>query len=282
MIKLKSIKLTNYCGYKDFELDLSDGEGVKRWAIFYGPNGVGKSNLIRAVDLLSSPRRLIGRLDNKLFLRRLTYHPNYNPTYVAFDKKKTNLFMEAVFLTEEGEKKVIVENNWDDKMGLTTNELPRELLSASSYIDSDNPINMYGFQIAQKWEAEFIDIAKTVYNFDCYLPHQSIVQEQSNYYLYTDFVIMKHGNTQVHYKSFSEGEKKIATLLVSLFRRADESDILLIDNIEMHIYFKRHMNLLNKIEEIFPNIQIIATTHSPIIVNELDDKYLFDLEQHIR
>ena len=43
-VKLKHIKLSNYCGYKDFELDLTDDQGVKRWSIFYGPNGIGKSN----------------------------------------------------------------------------------------------------------------------------------------------------------------------------------------------------------------------------------------------
>jgi len=82
VIKLKSIKLINYCGYKDFELDLTSGEEVSRWAMFYGPNGIGKSNFIRAVELLSSPRTLRGRLDNKLFLRRLTYHQNYQPSFI--------------------------------------------------------------------------------------------------------------------------------------------------------------------------------------------------------
>ena len=55
MIKLKKIKLINYCGYKDFELDLTDGDGVKKWLMMYGPNGSFKSTLLRAVELLSNP-----------------------------------------------------------------------------------------------------------------------------------------------------------------------------------------------------------------------------------
>jgi predicted ATP-dependent endonuclease of OLD family len=41
------------------------------------------------------------------------------------------------------------------------------------------------------------------------------------------------------------------------------------------------MLLLKKLEEHFPDRQIIATTHSPVIVSEMDDKYLCDLETFI-
>ena len=50
----------------------------------------------------------------------------------------------------------------------------------------------------------------------------------------------------------------------------------------MHIYFKRHMQLIKKIEEFFPDKQIIATTHSSVIVNNMDDKHLIDMENYIK
>ena len=286
MIKLKKIRLQNYCGYKNFELNLAEREGVKRWVVFYGPNGVGKSNILRAVELLSSPRKLIGRLDNKLFLRRLTYHPNYNPVYIGFDKERTHLFMEAVFVTDDGSKRVVLENNWDDKVGLTVNELPSELISASSFIDSDNPNNMNTFQINAEDKENFLDMAGSIYNLKCYLPKESLVVEGDpetgeNIQLYSDFVITKHEDTLVHYKSFSAGEKKIATLLAALFRRSREADVLLVDNIAQHIYYRRHLSLIEKIEKYFPEKQIIATTHSPKIIESMESRYLVDLEQNI-
>ena len=287
MIKLKSIKLINYCGYKDFELDLTSGEEVSRWAMFYGPNGIGKSNFIRAVELLSSPRTLRGRLDNKLFLRRLTYHQNYQPSFIGFDKAKTNLYMGAVFHTDDGDKRVVLENNWDDKVGLTVDEMPVDIISASTFIDADKPNNMFSFQIYAEDREKFLDIAKVVYGFECELPKESMVSEfdpqaGKRVVFYNDFVITKYGRDTVHYKSFSDGEKKIATLLSTMFKKFRDADILLVDNIEMHIYFKRHMALLKKIEELFPNTQIIATTHSSIIVGQMDQKYLVDLEQYVK
>jgi AAA15 family ATPase/GTPase len=287
VIKLKKIKLINYCGYKDFELDLTSGEEVSRWAMFYGPNGIGKSNFIRAVELLSSPRTLRGRLDNKLFMRRLTYHPNYQPSLIGFDKSRTNLFMEAIFHTDDGDKRVVLENNWDDKVGLTVDEMPVDIISAATFIDADKPNNMFSFQIYAEDKDKFLDIAKVVYGFDCVLPRESMVSEfdpqaGKRVVFYNDFIITKYGRDTVHYKSFSDGEKKIATLLSTIFKKARDADILLVDNIEMHIYFKRHMALLEKIEELFPDCQVIATTHSPIIVGQMDKRYLVDLEQYVK
>ncbi|KKK87324.1 hypothetical protein LCGC14_2754380, partial [marine sediment metagenome] len=80
--------------------------------------------------------------------RRLTYHPNYVPTYEGFDKSKTNLYMEAVFSTDDGDKKVVLENNWDTKStGITTNELADDIYSLSFYVDADNPVNYQKFGI---------------------------------------------------------------------------------------------------------------------------------------
>ena len=40
--------------------------------------------------------------------------------------------------------------------------------------------------------------------------------------------------------------------------------------------------MIKNLEKFFPNNQIIATTHSPIIINEMDKKYLYNLEEYIR
>jgi len=292
MIKLKKLFLQNYCGFKDIHLDLEDNNDVKNWTVIAGPNGAGKSNAIRAIDLISSPRRLSGRADSQNFLRRLTYHRDYNPAYFAFDTTtKNNLKIEAVFNHNNEDKKVVLENNWNDKIGLMVNELPESLISAAIFIDADSRNNMYTFQLHKEFAIPFLDFAQEVYGFPCDLPKSSLVPEKDIdtgeiIDLYTDFILTKYGNTSVHYKRFSDGEKKIATLLREMFRfcynnQSDNYNILLIDNIDQHIYFKRHMKMLKKIEQYFPNTQVIFSTHSQVIISEIDPKYLLDLEKYI-
>jgi len=289
--KIKKLNLVNYCGYRTFNLDMTDGDEVKQWTMLYGPNGVGKSNFLEAVRLLAYPTEIRGRPDLTMMFRKLTYHPDYQPGLEGFDKNKTEMKMYGCFDTPEGDKEIVIQNDWSLRgCGLTKDEI-RSTPSLALYVDADKPNNMQNFQLKAQYKEQFLDIAKAVYGFECHIPDDKTnitkeldpeTGEWTTFYL--DFVITKFGNTKVHFKRMSDGEKKIATMLRFLFNRGYDNQnagILLIDNIEMHIYFKRHMKLIEKIAEHFPGRQIIATTHSPVIISEMDDKYLIDLEKYI-
>ena len=290
MIKLKKIKLVNFCGFRDFELDLTEKEGVRQWTVLFGTNGSGKSSVLNAIRLLSSPWQMENRPDLTLFLRRLTYHPDYLSNYLGYIDHRNDMYAEATFLIEEEEKKVIIKNTGKkETTGLIKNELPKDIFSFSFYVDADNPINTQNFQIIQDYREQFLDFAKEVYGFDCIFPDERITTEeydtQKNEYIryITDFILVKDDGTKVHYKRFSDGEKKIAKILTTLFNnvydKKEQSYILLIDSIEKEIYFKRHMKLINKLTEHFPNNQFFIATHSPIIINEMEKKCLIDLEK---
>ena len=197
--------------------------------------------------------------------------------------------MLGTFETPDGDKEVEIKNDWSLRgSGLTKDEIG-STKALTMYVDADNPMNMQKFQLNAKYKEQFLDFARAVYGFECEIPdaktnmHKEldpITGEWTTFYL--DFVITKFGNTKVHFKRMSAGEKKIATMLRTLFNQAyDNKDagIILIDNVELHVYFRRHMTLINKLEEYFPDRQFISTTHSPIIINEMDDKYLLDLSE---
>ncbi len=299
MIKLKSIKLKNYCGYRNFELDLTDGDSVRRWTMFFGPNGVGKSNFIRAVDLLARPKAFTLK-KNILTFRKLKYHHDYISGAEPMYEHVNDLMMEGIFDVNGEDKRVVLEDNIkgilfagrkvDKEKGEISGVKVDELCSDEQgviFIDADSRSMMTKFQILAEVKDQFVDFAETVYGYKCYCPETAVTYDSGFKYI-TDFVIQKADGTRVHYKRFSDGEKKIATLISSLFKRAykhspnkEDCDILLIDNIEMHIYWKRHMDLIQKMEEYFPEKQIIATTHSPIIIQNMDKKYLVNLEERL-
>ena len=286
-IKLKYIKLKNYCGYRNFELEL------KNWNVLFGPNGSFKTNFLNAVRMLSSPHRYVGKTHVDIF-RKITYHPNYQPGMAGFDKNKTEMYMEGIFDTEDGEKKVVIKNNWiPEESGTVINELTTKYREPYFHIDADWPPSLNIFQLISDYKKEFLDVAEQVYGLKCFLSdkREDTVEEydeQTGKYIIfcMNFIIEKQNNTKVNFKSMSGGEKKIAVMLRLLFNRCYKLDsnnrnIILIDNIAKEIYYKRHMTLIGKLQEYFPNKQFIITTHSPEIIREMDKKYLIDMENYI-
>jgi len=98
----------------------------------------------------------------------------------------------------------------------------------------------------------------------------------------------------------SAGERKIAKsfsdLLNLMYTLANPGSgeeslvhwprLLLIDNVEMHAYFDRHVKLINTLKKVFHQQQIFATTHSGILVpryiageNDQETELYIDLDE---
>lgn len=50
--------------------------------------------------------------------------------------------------------------------------------------------------------------------------------------------------------------------------------IVLIDEIDMHLHPKWQWNIVSALEETFPNVQFILTTHSPIVISSCQNEHL--------
>jgi len=301
MVKLKSIALENYCGYRKSEIKFVNPEGEpNNLNILYGPNGEGKSTLLRAITMISNPFELATRQQNVAF-RKLTYHPDYDPTYQAiynseglknqFDLKLDAKFewKEDSFKNETEERRIILTNE-----GVIHNELPVQKRGYCFFIDADHPNNMNKFQIPIENAELFLQMAEVVYGYDCELLYETSQPDPKTgkvLKFYTDFVINKaraNDITKVYFKRMSDGEKKIATLLRYLCTEdyTGKPSIIVVDNIEMHVYFKRHGKMIDKILRCFPNKQFFMTTHSGTLIDHIRETYgkhcLFNLEDYVR
>lgn len=326
MLKIKSLFLKNYAGFQDpflFSFERKDG-AFKPINMFFGPNGCGKSTGLNAVGLLSRAKAYGKRVEGEsnLLLRKLQFHPDYDPNYSGFTKYEDDMKITGVFW--DGEKDLVVEVKDDN---VTRNDLFDRGQDNCVFIDADHPINMSKFQIPAERIDLFVDLATTIYGYKCY-PEKLVSSEgvdggnrslkdtlkiyadnkdkisdmtsvstmtRSEIYdtatalvkndknaFYQDFVLEK-GNVKVHYKSMSAGEKKIATLLRALCDPTiiDKSDIVMIDNIEMHVYFGRHKKMIDKLISSFPEKQFIVTSHSSVMIDHVREAYgadcLFDI-----
>lgn len=82
----------------------------------------------------------------------------------------------------------------------------------------------------------------------------------------------------------SDGEKCTMALFGDLARRLTIANpnledplqgegVVLIDEVELHMHPSWQRKVLKCLEQTFPNIQFILTTHSPIVLSEIDDNY---------
>ncbi len=58
--------------------------------------------------------------------------------------------------------------------------------------------------------------------------------------------------------------------------------IVLIDEIEAHLHLELQKNILIILTTLFPNVQFILTTHSPFVLNSLEEVVIFDLENKVK
>ncbi len=94
--------------------------------------------------------------------------------------------------------------------------------------------------------------------------------------------LLDKGNTTLGFDQLSDGESFVILLVADMARRLaeprnadDEPDplqrpgILLIDEIDQHLHPRWQRAILPALGATFPNVQVIATTHSPTVVGSL-------------
>ena len=105
------------------------------------------------------------------------------------------------------------------------------------------------------------------------------------------FSIQMSGREPFDFNTMSSGYAAVLDIVVDLIiRMENQTDkifdftvpgIVLIDEVETHLHLKLQKKILGLLTGIFPNIQFIMSTHSPFIVNSLEDAVIYDLEKHI-
>lgn len=97
-------------------------------------------------------------------------------------------------------------------------------------------------------------------------------------------LVLRKDDTELPFDSLSEGERTTIAMVGDIARRlvllGEHEDPLqtpatvLIDEIEQHAHPGWQRQILRRFRHTFPNIQLITTTHSPIIVSEVEPRQL--------
>lgn len=105
------------------------------------------------------------------------------------------------------------------------------------------------------------------------------------------FYIKEPGKEPYDFNTLSSGYAAILDIVVDLMIRMEKQTgrkfrydvpgIVFIDEIETHLHLALQKKILKLLTVLFPNVQFIVTTHSPFVLNSLDDAVIYDLEQRL-
>lgn len=130
-----------------------------------------------------------------------------------------------------------------------------------------------------KWFVDFTGILHQIFQDDD-------LHLKFNYKDYS-FHILSHGK-EFKFTELSDGYAAILDIVVdlilkmqsknSLTRAYKKKGIVLIDEVETHLHLEMQKMIMPILTKVFPNIQFIVTTHSPFVLNSLENAVAYDLE----
>jgi AAA15 family ATPase/GTPase len=278
-IKIKSIRFQNFKVFEDYTFNFDSEYGIKEFVCFIGPNGCGKSTVLNSIQMLF--QRYEGRdLDRiKTNLGKAVRHT---------EKKHNGIYGEEDFLITAN-----ISSSFGDyevqlnKSGFVKDH-PEEIKSIvyrlCYFAKFDQELNR--FQLAREKWPKFKELFEAVTGFTIeedtdvlkYFKDSSdrdTRELMDNYVL--SFNICKPHET-INQKECSDGEKKIIKSFSTLLTIEYMPQIILVDNIEMHVERSRHIKLIEAMKDCFPNSQIFSTTHSYYLSKFFGNKSeVFDL-----
>ncbi len=99
-----------------------------------------------------------------------------------------------------------------------------------------------------------------------------------------EFHILQENREPFDFNTMSSGYSAVFDIINDLMMRMESKKdyategIVLIDEIETHLHLELQRVILPFLTELFPNIQFIVTTHSPFVLNSIDNAVIYDLE----
>lgn len=159
------------------------------------------------------------------------------------------------------------------------------LKTQQAYARNEN--DMRTVNMLDKWFERFVEALKVL------LDNQSI-QIKYDYKNY-NFEIIENGRNAFGFDQLSDGYSAAIQVVADLILRMEQNwlkkgelssydveGIVMIDELETHLHIGLQKTILPFLTSFFPRIQFIVSTHSPYILNSIENCVIYDLEKKIR
>lgn len=305
-IFVSNIKIINVRHLKDINISLPKDE-VKH-LILTGKNGSGKTSVLDALAYylfivsVSDSKAKTAREKNTI--ARLTRYANelnsmingidveFNkPVNVLRDQFEEGRFILAYYKAERLFKadvpkhveKVILKEKY------TIQEEPRKLfikylvdLKVTEALTRNNG-NIPKAESIKQWFIKLENLLREIFDDQSL----ELIFEEDTF----RFFIKEPNRKLFDFNTLSSGFAAVLDIVLDIIMRMEKATnrtfdfnlpgIVLIDEIETHLHLELQKTVLGLLTSFFPNIQFIVSTHSPFILNSLDNVVIYDLENNI-
>lgn len=294
-MKIEKMTINNICGIK--HLDLTFNEGLN---LICGENGVGKTTILKSisyyfidgnksyikkhygtekgsVDLYLTGNKhfhfeindfIPGNIQRQITDLQLSNYLLYFPTFRAIKYEKIS----SVPISQNI-------NSSDDKTYHSTNLL---LLGAGNDIKKWF-VNVYVFSKVGSLNTHRqhnLELCNKIFSLLDESIYLETVEPDCE-------ILLRQKNDKIYFEMLSDGYKSCIIILFGVIKEVEyrfpdmdavEFDgIIMIDEIDLHLHPQWQTKLVKNLKDIFPKAQIIATTHSPSILQTAKSKEIIPL-----
>ena len=318
---LKRIHLQHFRGFDDLEVHFDEGGKNRKHTLLLGENGTGKSNLLRAIALVTAGSDGVGEL------------LDVPDDWISFGEDQCQL--SATLVTQAGQErqiKLIINRGDTTKDIILTNhdqlaEIDHALVqNTPTYFVAGygslrrlnrgasfsrgteslfkhrratnlatlfnqeallNPLTTWVMELDYRTGGKGLEIIR--HSLNDFLPNikfHSIDKDKGQ-------LLFRQGNELLPLHLLSDGYQNMIAWLGDLLYRTSTSfedqqsplkarGVLLIDEIDLHLHPKWQRKVLDYIRHKLPKFQLIATTHSPLLAQQAQEGELFVLKRALR
>ena len=305
-MKITHLKLKNIKCFKEVSIPFEDSSGPIHWSLIAGNNGQGKTTLLRSVALglcdapgasgliLELHEGILRKGEDSGFIE-ITLKDTDNKKYTIKTtitlKIKSESVSQEILDDKNNPLTQGIENKFRENLFVVGYGAGRAVAGSKSYEEYaliDTVVSLFNYETnLQNTELGIRRIKQSVPKKDFELLKNSLkkilmLDKQDEIILNGKGLYVKnHKWGERSFNTLSDGYQSLTTVIMDFLHWQLQHDsskfslaktgIFIIDEIEQHLHPKWQKQILRILSEQFPNIQFIATTHTPICVLGLND-----------